>query len=298
MENGKLRKGIIRMMGAEQKRKTELWIAICLLVICVCMPILSLAEQITYEGPGWETPEDAVLFYLEGLKEQDIEKMISAYTVETCIDQFDMKAQLQRVRAYTTTMTPNMPNANKLVRAINIESRKSEIVRSILWQMLSICPIELDVSQPITFKEETVIEETSAFVDGLQSAFNSVDLSKLSPLVFVPPELISDLYMLDRNQQNIKAQASPYGVDEARSVVAVFTIENKICVLCCDAARYGDRWFMFKPGGNIAQLMGFSSLSGGMAVITEEDVAVIMNGLGSDERKALEEILSGIALFE
>lgn len=286
------------MRSIGEKRKFHLWLVICLLAVCVCTPLSSLADQKTYEGPGWDTPEEAVSLYLEGLKEQDIGKMISAYAVETYVDQFDLRSQIARMGAYTRSMTPNMPNSNHLLQAINTEARKNEIVQSILGQITSICLSGQDFTQPIVFAKENVDGETKAFVEGLQSAFDAVDFGTIKPLGFVPPELISVMYASERNQQNMKAQAAPYGTEEARSVVALFTVDDTLCVLCCDVMRYGDRWFMYRPGGNIGQLIGFSSLTGGMVAISQEDLIAIQKGLDGAELEGFEAILNDLTLFE
>ena len=259
-------------MNAGQKKKLQFWpisrpiswLMVCLLVVCVAMPLLSHAEQKTYEGSGWDTPEEAILAYLEGLREQNIGKMIGAYAVETYIDHFDLKAQIARVGAYTMSMAPRMPNSGGLLRGINIEARKNEIVQSILWQITAICLPGQDFSQPIPLGRENGDEEAAAFVEGIESAFGAVDFSTLKFLRFTPPEQISELYASERNQENIRAQIAPFGAEEARSVIALFIVDDKVCALTCDVMRYGDRWFMYKPSGNIGAMMGLSALTGGM----------------------------------
>ena len=254
------------MTNAAQKRKLQAWFAICLLVVCAAMPQLSYADQKTYEGTGWDTPEDAVLHYLDGLKEQDIGKMISAYAVETCIDHFDLKAQLARIGVYTMSMTPSMPNSGNLLRGINIETRKNQIVQSILWQITAICLPGQDFSQPIPLSRENDGEAAAAFVEGIEGAFDAVDFGTLTFLRFTPPEQASELYASERNQENIKEQIAPYGAEEARSVIAHFIVGENFCAFTCDAIRYGDRRFMHQPGGNIGVLVRLNAPYGMISV--------------------------------
>lgn len=270
------------MLSTGKKRNYQTLFAICLLVVCACVPLISYADQTAYEGAGWDTPEDAVLVYLEGMKEQDLNKMISAYAVETHIDHFNLQAQLERIRTYTITMTPRMPNATNLLRGINTEARKNEIVQSILWQMSALCLQERmqDFYEPIVFQEENFAEETKAFVKELDRAFKAPDFGTLNVLRFTPPEEISELYVLEVNQENIKKQTVPYGADEVRSVIAVFALDDKVGAFCCDAARYGDRWFIHKPGGNIGNLIGISPMTGGIVAGTVEEMAVVLDSMG------------------
>ena len=266
-------------MNAKRKRKLQSWIAICLLAVCAAMPLLSRADQETYEGPGWDTPEDAVLHYLEGLKEQDLDQMISAYAVETCIDRFDLEAMLMRFGAYHLSFIPCMPNSSSFLREVNMEARKGEIERSILYQITSICRPWRDFYSSIPFSTEDGGEEIKAFVEGIEGAFNAVDFSTLEFSHFVPLEQVSDLVGSERNQENFKAQMAPYGGEEARSLCAVFVVDNHICVLVCDMVRHGDRWFMHRSGGNIGALLGLDAASGGMVAVPLDELLSMLGDL-------------------
>lgn len=275
----------------DHDRKKSVLFLVCLLLVYIFVPHVSLAAAHTYEGAGWATPEEAVQFYLEGLKEQDLNKMISAYAVETVIDHFDLQAQLFRMRMYSITMTPRLPNTNNLLRGINVEGRKNEIVQSILWQITSISMPGEDFAQPAKFGIDIPDEAIVAFAEDLDHSFNSVDFSTLKVLRFTPPEAISEQYASERNRENIKAQIAPYGADEARSMVAAFTVDDKVCVLCCDVARYGDRWFMFKPNGNIGAMIGLSTYSGGVVAVDQEALSTLRETSNFDEQEILEALL-------
>ena len=270
------------MMRTGVKKKYRAWIAGCLLAVCACLPLLSYAD--TYEGPGWDTPEEAVMLYLEGMREQDVDKMVSACAVETHVDRFDMQAQLERVRAYTPAMIPRVPNSSDLLRTINIEIRRSSIMHAILWQVTAVCLDDkaYDFSQAIPFTGDNADEEIRAFVESFQKGFGEVDFSDLSVLGFLPPEQLSELYASERNQENIKAQIAPFGAEESRSVIAVFTVGDRLGALFCDAARYGDKWFIHNAHGNAAMLVGLPAASYGMFFGPAEALISALRGVGVD----------------
>jgi len=267
---------------------------ICVLVICLCAPLWAHADQNTYEGPGWDTPEEAVLYYLEGLKEQDIGKMIGAYAVETYIDHYDLGAVLARLHGYTPGLVPRLPNTSDLLRALNIEARKNEIVYGIFSQMISICLPEQDFFHMAPFAQENIDEEVEAFVGGLEEAFGAVDFSTLKVLRFNPPEAISELYTSETNQENIKRQIAPTGADEGRSVVAVFTVGDSVCVLACDVMRYGDRWYMYRVPGNIALLVRFSASGGGVVAVPIQELLALRDELGAGAMAGLDTFIMDI----
>lgn len=279
-------------------QKKRLWRrVVCLMLVCACVPLVALAEATPYEGPGWETPEAAVEMYLEGLREQDIAKMISAYAVETYVDHFDLQALLTRIGAYTTGMSPRLPNANPLLRDINVEARKNEIMQSIVLQLSAICTPEWDFLTPTTFDRDHIDEETAAFVEALGDAYNAVDYGALKILYFVPPESISEHYASEKNQENLRANGAPYGADEVRSVIGVFTLGDMVCALCCDTMRYGEDWFLFRANGNIGALIGLTSASGGAVAVTEDVLYALLGEatLDDDAQAKLEALLDAVA---
>ena len=260
-------------------------LAVCLLVVCVCAPILSHAESKTYEGPGWDTPEEAVLVYLEGLRDQDLDKMISAYAVETHIDHFDMQAQLERVRGYTMSMVPRMSNSTDLIRSINVETRKNAIVQSILTQLTSIClhgEKAMDLANPVSFPNDSFAADIRGFIEELDQMFTAVDFCSLNVLRFTPPEQIAELYASERNQENMQKQAVPYGADEIRSVPVFFTVGGLVGGFGPDAARYGDRWFLHSPSGNISIIIGIPAANAGLVAGPLEELSEALSFAGID----------------
>ena len=227
--------------------------------------------------------------YLEGFREQDLSKMISAYSVETCIDRIDMKAALERIGAYAPNMIPIMPNSGGMLREINIEVRKNQIIRTILWQMTSICLPGLDFTQIIPISRDDESDPAAAFVEGIEEAFKAVDFGTLTLLQFTPPEQISEFYMSERNQQNLKAQVAPYGGEEIRSVIALFMVDEQFCALACDAIRYGDRWYMHQPYSNIAVLAGVN-MPNGILSVPKENLVQIMGELDAPLRDMIADV--------
>lgn len=271
--------------------RLSMWLFACLLVVFIHMPVAANAGTESYEGAGWETPQDPVLVYLEGLKEQNLDKMVSAYAIETYIAQFDLQAQVKRLNTYTMSMTPRLPNANALTQTFNVEARRNEIIQAAQWQMTSVCMPGWDFSQPATFDRENIDNEASEFVQGLTDSYDSVDFSTLKVLRFVEPEKISELYASEKNQENMMAQVAPYGADEVRSVVAFFMVDTKVAVLYCDVMRYGEHWYMFRSSGNIGTLVGLSAYTAGMVAVEQEDLMEFREELGVDEQVALDELL-------
>lgn len=281
------------MMASQGKRGIVL--VACALMLSVCVGVSS-AEASTYEGPGWSTPEAAVEYYLEGMKEQDITKMIGAYAVETLVDNYDLGAQVARLGMYSQQIVPALPSTNTLARDINIQSRVYEITRTVQYQTTAICLPEQDLTQPITFGSEGTTEKATAFVNDLDSAYSSVDFSTLKMVRFIEPGLISEMYLSEANQKNMKSQIAPYGGDNIRSMVVCFTMDGRVCVLFCDAVRYDDLWYLFRGNGNMGQMMMLAFHTGGVFVMDQDEVETLRVELSGDDLAVMDALLGD--LFE
>ena len=54
------------------------------------------------EGPGFDTPEEALACYMEGLKNLDFEQMLSAFAWETQAEHYSIDMFFNRVKPHTT----------------------------------------------------------------------------------------------------------------------------------------------------------------------------------------------------
>ena len=217
------------------------------------------------EGDGFDAPEDAAKAYLEGLRDGDLHRMISAFAIETFIEKASFEATLRWLRAYT----PNgdvLPNANEFVTSLSVENRRGSIVRIIRHQYFSLCGVGLN-SAPQKMEDEAHI---GRFVDQFTKNLNKFKLPTLQVVGFVPPEKLSDKYSSERNQENLALIAETYGADRRVSGVAVFKLDGNMCALLFDADKYGDKWYLAGLGGNIAALMGVNAGLYGMIIVPRE----------------------------
>lgn len=236
-----------------------------LLTAALCLGIGGVALAATYEGEGSATPEEAVALYLEGVQEESLPKMLSAFAIETYAAGFDWGAQLERIKMYSAaTMNIKFPKTNPLFEAINVEARKSEIVGGIAVQFTAFQMPEMDYYAPVTFTGDDADAQVAAFVQQFEETTRSLTLAKLIPVGFVEPSLLSEIYEDERNQGNLAKLAAIYGADEIQSKAACLMMSGKPYLLCCDTIRYGEKWYMLGLGGNIGQILGLSVTSGGI----------------------------------
>ena len=73
---------------------------LCLFVLVLACVFAAPAsgEGIRYEGLGFDTPEEALTCYVEGIKELDFEKILSAFAWETQASHYSVKKQIERAQ--------------------------------------------------------------------------------------------------------------------------------------------------------------------------------------------------------
>ena len=252
---------------------------VCALLIwglCGCAGLASAVSP-AYEGDGAATPEDAVRLYLEGVQRMDLAKMLSAFAIETYAEKTVLDELLAKAHAYYFALPIKFPASNELLFALNVETRKNDIVTSVIVQLFRFHMPDYDVYQHTAFTDDAgMADEIAAFVAKLNDGLEALTLQTLRIDGFYPPSLASALYDNVGNRSRRESIAQIHGAEEVESVIALFTVEETRYMLCCDAIRYGDRWYILCFNGHIGSILAMPPTAGGFAVtkfeVPDEDV--------------------------
>ena len=77
-------------------------------------------EAVRYEGSGFGTPEEAAEYYLEGLKNQNIQQMLGAFAWETQNSRYSLKDYILRMQCVNETAAIRMPAFSSLMAGSNL----------------------------------------------------------------------------------------------------------------------------------------------------------------------------------
>jgi hypothetical protein len=220
----------------------------------------------TIEDAGYTSPEDAVKAYLDGLRNADLEKMVGTFAVESYVDNFNLRAQIERLHTYMETVPIKLPNTNEFFRKINIENHKNRIILEIYNQYITWSQPNLSEKRYTPIRLEGAAE-ISMLLNKLEDAGNEAKLKSLKTLKireFISPGKVNDRYDSEANQKNLTAQKIVLGADEYQSVVALVEVEQQFYLFCFDAALYGRKWRISSLSGNIGNILGIDPYSGGL----------------------------------
>ena len=243
---------------------------ICLLALMLAaFPALGEGTETgAIEGPGFDSPEEAVTAYLEALKTGDVEGMLATFAIETYVAEMDAQAYLERLRSFSPTNV-SLPLGGDYQRQVAVAVRYGELANRLAYQwILYSWPDGYEEFGGVVVRllEDGAVE---AFLAGLAKNDAAALWQGMEVVEFVGPAELSDMYLDERNQQNIARQAAIYGCDEIVSVVAKLDIGGEEWYQCMDVARYGGKWYNLSFVGYIGNLLGLSIYSGGLVPASE-----------------------------
>ena len=237
------------------KKLISFFLALTILLAASC----AFAEEpaansaIRYEGAGFDTPEDAVACYMNGLKNLDFEQMLSAYAWETLASHYSVEKFLQRIKAYIPTSYVRMPAANDFMVSATLHSLRAAEVRMIYNALEAyILGEDYPDGKAIPLQEKDVEAFLQKFDNGKLEA-----LTGMSDITFLTPDSVTDnKFSLEQNQEALKKQTAQYGADELVNIVATAFVGDGTIICMPTVARYGDRWYMVSVNSITSMILG------------------------------------------
>jgi hypothetical protein len=221
----------------------------------------------SFEGGGYESPEDAVTAYVAAFARGDLPGMVRAFSVENYVTHFDAVALLEHTRAFLPISDlaywPMYPQGN-LNAALNESVRYSTVVREISNQYRILFGPDLEWDTTTSVPEEG---DAQVIVEELR-VLNDARLGALRTASFVPLELaMGDQWenhsRLDRGQKAIADRMSINGAAEI--VTSVVGVEEGAAswLMFVQVAKYGDHWYIDTLNGVAAELLGIGQTESG-----------------------------------
>lgn len=227
----------------------------------------------SFEGPGFDSPEDAALAYIEAFNAGDVQGMISTFAIETYVDHVDRAAMIERVCAFVITGQDTNPMPTPYVRNLMVSERYGDIAQQLRYQYFSYAMPEAygdDIGKPVPFQSDDRTQEIQDFLGAFDSSPVNGWIGNIVFVEFVPPEELTDHFMDERNQQNLNRMMACRGCDELAEIVVHIQINGKDYYQCLECARYGDRWYVQNLGGNIGALLNLSTYIAGLLPLDGE----------------------------
>lgn len=230
-----------------------------LLLLCAC----ASADTLRLEGEGFDTPEAAVTRYLEGLRDLDFERMLSAFAWETQAERCDLKARILYTRSIFPAMIPKYPSDSAFLRQINMEQLRAQQINliSLAFQRYVLGDEVVLGGKGYDYTYVTIAPVDEAMAEeylALYTAGRVEALAGLSGIRFLTPdEVTGGLYSSEQNAKSRARQHAAYGADEVIDLPAVADVGERLLFCCPTVARYGERWYLVSATGIVPALLSF-----------------------------------------
>ena len=246
------------------KRIVAMILSMLLMLSCA-----ALGEGVRFEGEGYDSPEAAVEAYISHFNEGDVWGMVSTFAVETAVDHTDPRALAIKYAAFIPSSASQAPRANAYTRALAVGLRANELVSGFYQQMLAYgWPLEDSAfnNNTTSFHSSDREAEIDAFYDGIEASDFANAQGQIEFVRFMTSEEVGVAKVYDgkANQDNIEADRVIYGCDELADRVALVRIAGVDYVQFMTCARYGDRWYNFRPHGYMANFSNVPFWCGGL----------------------------------
>ena len=232
------------------------------------------SDETKIECGGFDTPEEAVLAFCEALKENDFQKAVSTFAIESYCEHFDLVANMQRLAILQLYIrSPQIPIAsadNETSMKLSAGLRAGNVLVSIYspMQMIALDHAYLSADETVREAIDSIRDRFMLQTRDLTSAqlqlvrdsllqfpdFSQMSLSKpISPLAF---GLISKNYLSELSLRNFLEQAIVNGASGVTELGVIMENDEDIYLVTMNIVKYGDKWYNCSLGGDIAIYMG------------------------------------------
>lgn len=231
-----------------------------ILILALLLPGAAVTSETSkLEGGGWDTPEQAVLAYLDAMNRADVGGMLSTFAMESFAAHVDTRLFVERIKGMDPTMLYGVPVTGNYSRSLMIAARYGMLAKSLVQQYAEYCA---KFSQSRT---GSYIQATPEDMQAFEDAFAASCMHGLAGHVeFVewinPAQLTQGKITLPNNGRNGAAVIAYYGADDIAELAAHIRVNGLDGLQVMQCVKYGDRWFNGAYGGQIANIMGVSVL--------------------------------------
>ena len=264
----------------KMKLKFRRIVAIGMVFVFLASSACAKKKSNTIEGKGYGSPEEAALAFAEAFKEQDMDKMLSTFAIETYCSNYD--AYLGMVRLLSLSMImysePVAPEGASYLHEANVYNRAGVLSRNIEYLYTNVVMAsceDRDVQetyemlfngQQISVADSDYMDSSRAFLDAVTGA---EDLDIKVGEVYKAEALLDGFYS-DAILNNSYCVAKVRNADGYKSLAVSLKVNGHEILITMDAVKYGKKWYLCSLGGMQGMVLSLRTISAGF--VSEETI--------------------------
>lgn len=235
-----------------------------LALACSFLPFAA-AESGRLDGAGYDTPEEALLAYIDALNRGDVGGMLSTFALESYVEHADPSVQINVRGFFLTHDLLSIPCPDDYSRSLVLHARYGSLATSLLQSVVE-CAAKLD-GRPISFETSEDRKEFAAlFADSpLNGLIGHVEFVRwLSPVDLTDGSFPDSIVMSG-------TPLALSGGDDYTELAALLEINGYPAVQAMQCVRYGEKWYNLQFGGVCASALGWTPLEYPLHILTPEE---------------------------
>lgn len=239
-------------------------------------------DAVRLQGEGFDTPEEAITAYAEGLKAQDLSAVLSTFAIESLAENENAALSVLRRQAMFSPVSQwqRKPTVNPLAQELNLELVRNAAKELVRFQVDCIATRKADPDSFYLYNssggaaadlgEEADSRQGIAGINSAMSIFDSVDLSGMVIGEVVSWGAMKNVYdpmVSDRFLSSLYLTYSAYGIEGFRPQGILLSIEGEDWVLILNAVKIQGRWYNFPGMSEAAFALSLATFTGGMACL-------------------------------
>ncbi len=207
--------------------------------IAATAPATDQANAVTFK-----TPEDAITYYLDGVAQNDISKILQACAINEMAGEFKLDLDVERLGGVMVPGQILSPTDYTFYSEINKMTVSSQILNQVKFFAYGLLSSEkVDDGSPILNMDTGRVNK---FI-------KDIDPAKLSGLEINKISLPNKTLMNDSKYiQNAANYASVYGADKSTERVVLFSFEQGYYYIGFTLLRYGENWKIISQSSPLA----------------------------------------------
>ncbi len=224
------------------------------------------------EGNGYDSPEDAVMAYIEALNRGDVGGMLSTFAIESLIAHSNPILSMERNRSYNLNNFIQTPFADDYACSLAAQMRYGQLARDIQYTY-AYCA-EKDLS--------AVRIQTPEDFDALEEKFRQSPVYNMAGSVsFVrwlkPVEIANGITVL-RSAGDTAASLAYAGGEDLAELTAHIRIGETDACIGIQCIRYDGRWYNLSFGTKALQFAGVIDLMDMILYIPPDGMEAFLGG--------------------
>ena len=271
--------GVEKLGGKVSRRlfASKFWLGcVCgvLIISILCGVLIGFgAFSQKTEGRGFASPEAAITAYLKAMKKGNINKMISACSVETYVENFDPAEYYDTFYNYTYGGVLPLYPSDSYSRQMLVGLRTGDLYDAIMRQYLYLHDIPIEgLKIAINGQPKEFLEDGEALAELFEDQNWIRKLSRMKVEDVLSAEDVLDEYnRYNENYEKAVSDIEAYlGCDEYVELAVEIHYDGNSGYFCAGVAKYGNKWYVCRLGGQIASWLGSGSF--GMGFVFEDDI--------------------------